>query len=60
MSSESETLTALRRAGKRAIYHLMRAGLEGLKAIEAIVDELAEVGKNVEDPSEKPTHIEVE
>jgi hypothetical protein len=39
----------------------MRAGLEGLKAIEAVVDELARDNKT--DPAEtidKPTHIEVE
>ena len=57
--SESETAAALRRAGKRALFHLMRAGVEGLKAIEAVVDELARVGKESEDlpPS---TRIEVE
>jgi hypothetical protein len=39
----------------------MRAGVEGLKAIEAIVDELAQVNKNPQDPkSDKPTRIEVE
>ncbi|HUP17359.1 MAG TPA: hypothetical protein VM848_15065 [Acidimicrobiia bacterium] len=57
--SESETAAALRRAGKRALFHLMRAGVEGLKAIEAVVDELARVGKETEDgPS--ATRIEVE
>jgi hypothetical protein len=57
--TESETAAALRRAGKRALFHLMRAGVEGLKAIEAVVDELAQVGKEREDgPSS--TRIEVE
>jgi hypothetical protein len=57
--SESETAAALRRAGKRALFHLMRAGVEGLKAIEAVVDELAQVGK---EPDDRPssTRIEVE
>jgi hypothetical protein len=37
----------------------MRAGVEGLKAIEAVVDELAQVGKEPEDgPSS--SRIEVE
>jgi hypothetical protein len=59
MSGESETAVALRRAGKRALFHLLRAGVEGLKAIEAVVDELARVGKEPEDgPSS--TRIEVE
>lgn len=59
MSGESETAAALGRAGRRALYHLMRAGVEGLKALEAVVDELARVGKEAEDvPSS--TRIEVE
>lgn len=61
MSNESATITALRRAGRRAMFHLMRAGVEGLKAVEAIVDELAQVSKNADDAeSGKPTRIEVE
>jgi hypothetical protein len=56
--SESETAAALRRAGKRALFHLMRAGVEGLKAIEAVVDELAQVGK--EPDSTESRKIEVE
>ncbi|MGH9195234.1 MAG: hypothetical protein ACRD1T_05800 [Acidimicrobiia bacterium] len=61
MSTESATITALRRAGRRAIFHLMRAGVEGLKAVEAIVDELAQVSKKADDAeSQKPTRIEVE
>lgn len=61
MNTESATIAALRRAGKRAMFHLMRAGVEGLKAIEAVVDELAQVNKSgQESDSEKPTRIEVE
>jgi hypothetical protein len=45
MVDESETVAALRRAARRAAFHLMRAGLESLKALEAVVDELAKVGK---------------
>jgi hypothetical protein len=43
---ESETLDALRRAGKRAAYHLALAGVEGLKALSAVLDELARVGRD--------------
>lgn len=42
--AESETVAALRRAGKRATYHLLRAAVEGLRAFEVLVDELARVG----------------
>jgi hypothetical protein len=38
----------------------MRAGLEGLKAIEAVVDELARVNRTDNESADKPTHIEVE
>lgn len=44
MSPESETLAALRRAGRRVAFHLIRAAVESLKAVEAVVDELAKVG----------------
>jgi len=42
--TDSETAAALRRAGKRALFHLLKAGVEGLKAVEVIVDELGRVG----------------
>ncbi len=42
---ESETLNAVKRAGSRMVYHLLRAGVESLKAVEALVDELGKVGK---------------
>ena len=56
--SESETAAALRRAGKRALFHLIRAGVEGLKAIEAVVDELAQVGKEPEATESKRIEVE--
>jgi hypothetical protein len=59
MNGESETAAALRRAGRRALFHLMRAGVEGLKALEAVVDELARVGKEPETAASS-TRIEVE
>lgn len=46
--ADSETVEALRRAGRRAIFHLLKAGVEGLKAIEVIVDELGRVGHHPE------------
>lgn len=45
--SESETLNAVKRAGSRVVYHMLRAGVESLKAVEALVDELGKVGKSV-------------
>ena len=58
MNGESETAAALRRAGRRALFHLMRAGLEGLKALEAVVDELARVGRDPEEPESRKIEVE--
>ncbi|HSJ29007.1 MAG TPA: hypothetical protein VLB67_12430 [Acidimicrobiia bacterium] len=44
MNPESETGAALKRAGVRVAFHLMRAGVEALKAVEAVIDELGKVG----------------
>jgi hypothetical protein len=38
----------------------MRAGVEALKALEAVVDELAKVGKQPDEPGTKSGRIEVE
>jgi hypothetical protein len=57
-----DLISALQRAASRAIYHLGRAGVEGLRAIEAIVDELGAIGSHDDegDDEEGPVHIEVE
>lgn len=58
MSSDSEAVEALVRAGRRAFIHLIKAGIEGLKAVEAIIDELAHLGDR---PSpDGPQRIEIE
>jgi hypothetical protein len=54
--AESETLNAVKRAGSRVVYHLLRAGVESLKAVEALVDELGKVGK----PPSEQAHEEPE
>lgn len=48
--SESETINAVKRAGSRVVYHLLRAGVESLKAVEALVDELGKVGREDDEP----------
>lgn len=58
--TESETLEALRRAGKRFTYHLAMAGVEGLKAISAVLDELAKVGKPDKEAPPGPQRIDIE
>ena len=62
MSADGEPMAALRRAGARAVYHLLRAGIESLKAVEAVIDELGTMGKD--DPEGEPgggrTRIDLE
>ena len=48
--AESETFNAFKRAGSRVVYHMLRAGVESLKAVEALVDELGKVGKPQDEP----------
>lgn len=58
MIPSSETAAALRRAGRQAAWHLLRAGIETLRAVEVVVDELASVGE--ERPPEPPRRIRIE
>lgn len=59
--TESETGAALKRAGRRALFHLVRAAVEGLKAVEAIVDELAHVGSDRPDPDDEgPRRVRID
>jgi hypothetical protein len=44
--TDSETSAALQRAARRVAFHLLRAGLEGIKAVEALVDELSKIGRD--------------
>ena len=41
MSESSSTKAALTRAGRRAGIHLVQALIEALRAVEAVIDEIA-------------------
>lgn len=43
--TDTDARAAVKRAARRAAFHLLRAGLEGVKALEAVMDELSKVGK---------------
>ena len=60
MSGGSETFEALSRAGRRVLYHLLRAGVEGLKAVEAIIEELGRVGEDEDAAESDIERVEVE
>ncbi len=55
-------MQALGRAGRRAGYHLIQAVIEGLKAVEAVFEEVSRIGDKEEpDTGEPPrTRIEIE
>jgi len=61
VKDQTEALQALTRAGRRVVYHLIQAAIEGLKAVEAVIDELGNIGdKDDEDTSTTKTRIEIE
>jgi hypothetical protein len=55
-------MQALGRAGRRAGYHLIQAVIEGLKAVEAVFEEVSKIGDKDVPETEEPgrTRIEVE
>jgi len=57
-----QVLNALNRAGKRALIHMIQAAIEGVKAVEAVIDELGKMGDkdDVEQSSTGAERIEVE
>lgn len=60
MTGGSETFEALSRAGRRVLYHLLRAGVEGLKAVEAVIEELGRVGEHEDAGESDIERVEVE
>lgn len=62
MTPDPELIEALRRAGTRAAYHLLRAGVEGLRALEAVIDELGTATRPTSsaDPAPGRERIELE
>lgn len=62
MREQSEAMQALGRAGRRAGYHLIQAVIEGLKAVEAVFEEVSKIGdKESSETEEAPrTRIEIE
>lgn len=61
MKEQSEAMQALARAGRRVVYHLLQAAVEGLKAVEAVIEEVGSIGDNVENKAETTrTRIEIE
>ena len=62
MRDREQVLNAFNRAGKRALIHMIQAAIEGVKAVEAVIDELGNMGDDddVEQSSTGAERIEVE
>lgn len=43
MRDQPPIVAALGRAGRRAAYHLVQATIEGLKAVEAVIEEVGTI-----------------
>jgi hypothetical protein len=44
--NRDDVFETARRAGKRALIHLIQAAIEAVKAVEAVIDEVANMGQN--------------
>lgn len=60
MSDPSDAREALGRAGRRAVFHLLQAAIEGLKAIEAVIEEMGRLKTRPDPDGNQRTRIEVE
>lgn len=61
MSEPPPSLTALGRAGRRVVYHLLQAAIEGLKAVEAVIEEVGSIGEVKDQDGDDPRkRIEIE
>ncbi len=55
-SQQSDVFQALSRAGRRVAFHLLQAFIEGLKAVEAVIEEVGRLG----DSGDESTGSEME
>jgi hypothetical protein len=60
---QSPTIAALSRAGRRASIHLIQALVEGLKAVEAVIEEIGGIADRADhhdDDENRKQRIEIE
>jgi hypothetical protein len=63
MTDPSPTMAALGRAGRRVAFHMIQAAIEGLKAVEAVIEEIGGIGDrgdHDEADSDRRQRIEIE
>jgi hypothetical protein len=49
VKEQSPTVAALSRAGRRVAYHMIQATIEGLKAVEAVIEEIGGISRQDDD-----------
>lgn len=62
MKDPSPAVAALSRAGRRVLYHMIQAAVEGLKAVEAVIEEIGGISRQDDhhDGSGDRQRIEIE
>lgn len=63
MKDQSPTMAALSRAGRRAAIHLIQALVEGLKAVEAVIEEIGGIADHAghhDSDKDQKQRIEIE
>jgi hypothetical protein len=61
VSEPPPSLAALGRASRRVVYHLLQAAIEGLKAVEAVIEEVGSIGESRDQDGDDPRkRIEIE
>lgn len=57
---DTDPVATLGRAATRATYHLLRAGVEGLKAIQAVLDEFGRMNDPEDDGPTPPKRVRID
>jgi hypothetical protein len=60
MKDQSEAMQAFGRAGRRVVYHLLQAAIEGLKAVEAVIEEVGTIGGKDDGSNTTTTRTRIE
>ena len=62
MREPAPAVQAMGRAGRRVVYHLLQAAIEGLKAVEAVIEEIGNIGdeSDHDDVGTQSQKIEIE
>lgn len=60
MSEGHTAREAVAMAGRRAAYHLIRALVESLKAVEAVIEEIGSIGEEGSEEDQKSSRQKIE